>query len=151
MTESLQLQFFDARTKQYVPNSCFEKPGTDGAKRLADIGRASGRSYRLARVERPLKPFYRTPRPNGQSRSIADVQAAYIEWAQAKGLAQITCYAPAWWPAKFERFEVVNNRTVHCVPFTGTVRYVTPKEQFEIIHTIDMPASRPDYRDQPGA
>lgn len=144
MTESLQLQFFNARTRSYVPDSCFEKPSTEAAKRLADIGRASGRSWRLAGPDRALKPTRATKArlTAGYSRSIADAQRKYLAWAQSKELDSVHVYADKLPPNSSPKFEYCNSAgervTVPAVPviFAGAMTTLTPEEQFAIVETV---------------
>lgn len=150
MTESLQLQFFNVRTKQYVPDSCFEKPGTDGARRLAEIGRASGRSWRLTGPDRPLKPVYRTPRPQS-NRTVAQIQRDYLTWAQAKGLQSVHVYTCKPVANYTEVYSVRYGKLKGPPIFTGAMLQMTLEEHFAVLHVIDMPAPRPDYHNQPGA
>lgn len=76
-----QLQFWDGIKKTYVPQ-------VD-----APVGRY--RSWRrvLASKNWALKnPKHRPPSSRSSGRTVEQVQRAYLEWAESKGLEQISAY-----------------------------------------------------------
>lgn len=137
--ETVQLQFWDARTRAYTPASCCEPIDSNAARALADIGRASGeRAWRVAKSGPPLKPRYVVPRGNCQ-RTVADIQADYLRWAQSKGLPGVHAYSEK--PPR----NVQEQTTYHRVKavtkpiFTGQIDYMTQAEHFAVEESQDVP------------
>jgi hypothetical protein len=143
---TVQLQFWDARKRAYAPASCCEPIDSKAGRGLADIGRASGeRSWRVAKSDRPLKPKYTRPHPNCQ-RTVADIQADYLRWAQSKGLPVVHAYSEK--PPR----NVVEQTTYHRVKavtkpiFTGQIDYMTQADHFAVEESQDIPPV-PEYVD----
>jgi hypothetical protein len=131
--KTLQLQFWAPKARTYVPSEMGNVPmdcGTAMVNRsieaLADHARAVGRPWRIASAERPLKPKYSRSGMGASrgrpSRTIEQVQLAYVYWAKAKGLERITYYRSD--AGKFA-----------CAAWHGEKRFITPEEQFAVVES----------------
>jgi len=111
-TETRQLQFWDAASRQYHPSAHQGSLNPDDA-RIA----ACGRPWRIAKADRPLKPRYVVPHSIYSGHTIAQVQAQYGNWAHAHGLTHITAFAG--------RFTALGR-------FAGEVRRIDPDQYFAV-------------------
>ncbi len=131
MNKTLQLQFWDNAKRVYVPSTMApvlrDGNGTTKAlSLLADAARLISNQWRIASTERSLKPKYQTPRPTSSSRSsrsIEDVQVAYVTWANAKGLSHITIYKKHAGKPAFARWY-------------GAKTYITEEEHFAVLEEL---------------
>lgn len=127
----LSLQFWDAKTKMYVPCGAPIEPERKLIEAAVDAARTSGYPWRIAKIERPLKnPKHTPPRGSSTGRTIADVQRDYLTWAQAKGLTSIVAYSTKP-PPKFAADKLIPL-------FSGEITYTTPDQQFAVEETTDM-------------
>ena len=119
--KTLQLQFWNPNVRAYIPT--VETISSDAphseVMALADRARNVGRAWRIADINRPCKnPKYYPPR-RSSSRSVEDVQVAYVTWAKAKGLTHITIYQQHAGNFAFARW--YEDKT-----------YITPEQQFAV-------------------
>lgn len=107
-----QLQFFDRKTKRYVP-ALSELAEPEHARSIA-----RGRDWRIVRGDRDLRPVFRRPVSTASNRTVDEVRAEYLRWAIAAGLSCITD-----WQKKFTQPR----------PFYyGDVKTVSPEAFFAV-------------------
>lgn len=108
----LQFQVFNGRQYQPICNAKDE----DTLRHALGDARKAGTPWRIAKLDRALKPKYIKPQPNSVH-PVEHVQRAYLEWAKAKGITQISVYdkdcVRQWFRAS---------------PFT--IRPINPNDQF---------------------
>lgn len=115
-----QLQLWNAKAKQYEPAQF--PAGWDDA----DCARLLSKAWRIVREDRPTKnPKYKPPTSQGYTRSITDVQRAYLKWAQVKGLSTITA------------FYSHKKRVKLFTEFTGEIKYVDDDNYFAVTEEIE--------------
>ena len=143
--DAMQLQFWDSRARAYVPaSSCETERGA--IERLADIGRAMYKAWRICKADRPLKPTrYVPPRGSATGRTVDDVQRDYLTWAQSRGLQSIHVYdrrPPVNWSPKTEYRNSRGERFT--IPrcdrlFYGVMVPISFDAQMAVTHTFDAP------------
>lgn len=85
MSEPLQLQFFDATTRRYMPYEGLQFETLEEARAFVRV------PWRLCKPDRDLKPAYRRPRPTS-SHSIEAIQVRYLTWATENGIGSVTVF-----------------------------------------------------------
>ena len=130
--KTLQLQFFDQAQRAYVPAFplCFcQNENRKSVEAVTDFARSTGKPWRVASTERALKPAYRASgrgaRRNWHTQRIENIQVAYVEWANAKGLKHITIYRQHAGNVAFARWY-------------GDRTHITPEEQFAVVESHDV-------------
>jgi hypothetical protein len=121
--DTRQLQFWDAKARQYAPSAHQGDLDPDNA-RVA----ACGRPWRIAKAERPLKPKHNPPRNSGSAYSIEDKQIAYLAWAQLHKLPSVTMYTGT------DR-KLFSNPAFKKHQYWGKINYVDPDEYFAVEET----------------
>lgn len=125
--KTLQLQFFNHASRAYVPSAHQGDMTPDNARAVA-----CGRAWRIASPDRALKPTYRAPRRNSHSRTVEDIQVAYVEWAKAQGLQHITIYREHAGKVAFARWY-------------GARTYITEAEQFAVTKSHEVKSGAPAH------
>lgn len=130
--KELQLQFWNPRTRAYVPASCFEPAGSEAAKRLAEHGRNAYKVWRMAGPARELKPGRYVRATGARYRhTIEEVRRLYLGWACAKGLKHVH----AW------KGSLGYSASLTAVDLGGGLRctFLDPETFHRVEHTEDRP------------
>jgi hypothetical protein len=155
--DTRQLQFWNPATRSYEPVAVAPVSGYRANSDDTDQMRAlaNGRTWRIAKAERPLKnPKHHPPRSGyAYSRDKLTVCKQYLEWARAHGITRVTAYTGTGFLVNPRTtYSRVGRKTFANTTYTDlaegfTIRYVTPEEQFAVI-AESLP---PEQHDKPMA
>ena len=116
--DTRQLQFFNLKTRLYEPSAHQSVEVLINPR----IG-AAGRPWRIARAERPLKPWgYVSPHYTASARRVDEVQQEYLAWAQKRDLQHVTAFGN----------KSLSNYKNEKLIFTGKINQVTPNDYFHV-------------------